>query len=118
MNIGSFFYPFFKNGKTKQQNGSMAPASESSVYDNHEHTEMTIEAKGDLACFPMTVYGYLDKETEPAWSPITGVNMNGFTLAKTIAAPGIYAYGVGGIQHVKVVMAAQGDATVSAKFGG
>jgi hypothetical protein len=114
-------YPFFKEGKTGPKHGLPPQTSgldESSVFNNQIYADLTLEAKGDAACFPLEVYGCVDQEGEKVWTKLAMISMTDFSVADNAPQEGIYAVGVGGVVGVKVKLAAAGNVTVTGKFGG
>lgn len=114
-------YPFFKEGKTGPKHGLPPQTSglnESSVFNNQIYCDLTLEAKGDAACFPIKIMGCIDQEGEPAWTELAAINMTDFSVSNSIPKAGIYEISVNGIIGIKAVLAAPGDVTVTGKFGG
>lgn len=114
-------YPFFKEGKTGPKRGLPPQTSglrESTVFNNQIYADLTLEAKGDPACFPIEILGCVDQEGEKVWTKLAIISMSDFSVTEDVPAEGIYAIGVGGIVGVKAVLAAPGNVTVTGKFGG
>lgn len=114
-------YPFFKEGKTGPKHG-LPPQSpnmrESTVFNNQVYSDLTLEAKGDAACFPMEVLGCVDQEGEKVWTPLAVVDMSNYRIHANVQKEGIYAICVDGVVGVKVSLTAPGNVTVTGKFGG
>lgn len=114
-------YPFFKEGKTGPAHGLPPQTSgldESTVFNNQVYADLTLEAKGDAACFPIQILGCVDQEGEKVWTKLAIINMTNFDVTDEVPAEGIYAVGVSGIIGVKAKLAAPGNVTVTGKFGG
>lgn len=114
-------YPFFREGKTGQKHGLPPHTSglrESAVFNNQIYADLTLEAKGDAACFPIEIQGCVDQEGEKVWTKLAIINMSNFAVTDNVPKEGIYAVGVGGVIGIKAVLAAAGNVTVTGKFGG
>lgn len=94
-------------------------AGESAVLNNPNHgSVLTVEVTG-TGSFTLTMQGTVNTENDPmVYSNLAAINMAALAKSETITAPGIYAFGVDGINGIKAVLSGvSGSVTVFGRIG-
>ena len=103
-------FAFFKDASS---------AGESAVLNNpNRGSVLTIEVTGS-GSFTLAVKGMVNTEnTPPVYTNLAAIDMTTLSKAETITAPGIYAFGVDGINGIKAELSGvSGTVTVFGRIG-
>ena len=97
----------------------VSSAGESNVWNNpNKGSVMTLEVQGS-GTLDLEIKGVVNVEyANPTYTPIAAIDMSTLTKAVKITKPGIYSFGVDGIDKIKAVLnSVSGTFTVFAKVG-
>lgn len=118
----TYLFPFFKEGKhiispTRPEKTSI-DEKDSQTFNNQGFESLTLEVKG-AASANVAVYAYVDSESEPVWTKLSGRNLSDGMAISDISENGLYLYMIAGITHIKVSLDAAGTSeTITGSFFG
>ena len=94
-------------------------AGESAVLNNpNRGSVLTVEVAG-TGSFTLTIKGMVNVENNPpVYSNIAAIDMAALAKLETVTAPGIYCFGVDGVNGIKAVLSGvSGTVTVFGRLG-
>lgn len=72
-----------------------------SVTANAQGDLLTLEVRGNVSALSLSVLGQVDFKQEE-YTPLTGINLNGWDSVNTISKKGIYQFPLDGIARFKI----------------